>query len=327
MSVPAPADGTPLWLAFGTEPLYAVLHSPPDGQLRDLAVLLLPPFGWDQLRSYRPRRQWAIALANAGFTVARIDLPGTEESVGSPIAPGRARSWKEAVASAAEWLKETSGARRVAAIGIGLGGLLALEAVSDDAPIDDLILWAVPARGRTSLRELQAYAALVSSSFGEAERSGPAPDGALELAGYPISEETAQWLGALDVTKLPLPHAERRRVLMIERDARGVDNRLRAHLEQSGAEVSVLAASDYVSLTTHAQAGEVPRQSIAGSIAWLQDRSGVRGAATRRAGGEDREFDHVRVRRTKAARVDVRDGLPRLPAGRDPLRARRRCEL
>ena len=48
------------------------------------------------------------------------------------------------------WLRAASRSSRVAVIGIGLGGLLAIEATRSGAPIDDLVLWAVPAGGRAT---------------------------------------------------------------------------------------------------------------------------------------------------------------------------------
>src|SRR5208283_2823736 len=92
----------------------------------------------------------------------RISFPGTGDSVGSPRDPARVPSWTRAVASAARWLCARTG-RSITAIGIGLGGLMCLEALAGDAPIDGLVLWAVPSSGAAILRELRALASLKDS--------------------------------------------------------------------------------------------------------------------------------------------------------------------
>ena len=94
-----------------------------------------------------------MALAEHGFVTLRIDLPGTGDSVGETEAPARADSWIRAIEAAAAWLRGRRGAERVAAIGIGLGGLLPVQAAAGGSRIDELVLWGVPSRGREAVLE------------------------------------------------------------------------------------------------------------------------------------------------------------------------------
>ncbi|HEX3979042.1 MAG TPA: hypothetical protein VHW96_22420 [Solirubrobacteraceae bacterium] len=263
------ASGRPVWLTGAADPVFAFLHEPDDTPPPDVAVLLCPPFGWEEMCSHRARRAWAGALAAAGFPCARMDMPSGGESAGMPHDPDRVASWKEAVASAAGWLREEFAVSRVAVIGIGVGGLIATAAVADHAPIDDLILWGVPARGRTLLRELRAYAAVVSARYPDDRKDEPDVDG-LEVTGFAMSDQTLSDLEALDLTKLELPGADGRRVLLIERDQLGVDRRLREHLEQSGVALEVLPAADFGHLMAHPQEARAPRATIAATITWLR---------------------------------------------------------
>jgi pimeloyl-ACP methyl ester carboxylesterase len=265
----------PLWLSLRPDPVFAVPDLPAAGNRRDTAVLICPPFGWEEMCSHRARRAWATALAQAGFPTARIDLPGEGESGGGPQDPERLDAWTNAVGEAAGWLRETAGARRVAAIGIGLSGMLACRAVAREAPIDDLILWAVPARGRAMLRELRAYAGIVATRYPD-DAQTPLPDGGLEITGFLLSDETARDLGELDLTVLPVPDAPQRRVLMLGRDELGVDRRLRAHFEQAGAEVAVVDVHDYEALMAHPQEARTPHKTIDATISWLR-QAGDRG--------------------------------------------------
>lgn len=271
-ATPSPArrvDGEPLWLLFEPDPVYAVLHMPEmGGSATPVAVLMLPTFGWDNDYSYRSRRNWASALARAGYPTLRIDLPGSDDSVGSPLTPGRFRTWQEAVAGSAQWLRESCGAKRVVAVGIGLGGLLAYQAAAASAPIDDLILWGVSARGHSYLRGLRTFAEVVAGSLGES-RDKERTDGALGIGGYLMSAETAVALSELALDELVLPNASERRVLLLGRDAHGVDPKLQAHLIDQGVKLAPQEAADYKSLMAVAEFDLSPAETIARSIEWL----------------------------------------------------------
>ncbi len=52
----------------------------------------------------------------------------------------REAAWTSAILEATRWLREMADVRRVVAIGIELGGLLAYHAISLGAEIDDLVL-------------------------------------------------------------------------------------------------------------------------------------------------------------------------------------------
>jgi pimeloyl-ACP methyl ester carboxylesterase len=248
----------------------ALLDRPTDGSRHATAMMIVPPFGWEEMCSYRGRRTWAQRLAHAGYPTARIDLPGTGDSAGSPREPGRFESWCAAVGTTAAWLRDGVGAERVVAIGIGLGGALICRAVSDGAAIDDLVLWSVPARGRPLLREMRAYAAMIASRYPEDEQNGPgAPDDAIMLVGYLMSADTSAAIGKIDLTALSIPDAEERRVLLLGRDRAAPDQKLREHFESSGASVTVAEGTGHDMLMAHPQETRPPLKVIETTLGWL----------------------------------------------------------
>jgi dienelactone hydrolase len=174
------------------------------------------------------------------------------------------------VAGAAQWLREQPGCARVVAVGVGLGGLLAYETAATGAPIDDLILWAVPARGRSYMRELRVYADIVSGSLGDigdAHRT----DGVLGIGGHPMSAETAAAIDDIRLDELELPNARERRVMLIGRDDHGVDRRLQDHLTEQGVKLTLQTASDYSALMEVAEFDLAPTETISRSIQWLAE--------------------------------------------------------
>jgi alpha-beta hydrolase superfamily lysophospholipase len=225
--------------------------------------------------SYRSRREWACSLADSGFAVLRIDLPGTGDSSCGPHDPERLRAWTNGVVAAAHWLSSETGARRTVAIGIGLGGVLAYSALAAGAPIDDLVLWGVSAKGRGHLRELRAF------SYMESPRAAPETettkavedpgDGSLAVAGYVLSGETQRELQGLDLAELDCPRLQSAHVLLLERDGRAVDARLRSSIEHAGAELTVAAGDGYAAMMMAELPHAVSAYAVFDTVAsWLR---------------------------------------------------------
>ncbi|HEY4280654.1 MAG TPA: alpha/beta fold hydrolase [Conexibacter sp.] len=246
---------------------FVAYHPAGDGE--HAAVLICPPFGNDDLCTYRIRREWAQELANSGHPVARLDLPGTGNAPGGPDDEGLLDAWTVAVGNVAEWLRETSGRTRVVALGIGLGGMLATRAAGAGAAIDDLALWAVPTRGRRLVRELRALASLEASSETAAGRDDVPSDGALASAGFVLSGETQRAIETIDLAAVVLPHADGRRVLLLERDGIAVEKRLRDALTGQGAAVETAPGPGYGAFVAPPQDAQRPAEVVARVTSWL----------------------------------------------------------
>lgn len=259
-----------LYLATAPDAVFVHVHEL-DGPASGPAVLIVPPFGWDDIASHRPRREWADALAAAGHPAMRIDLPGGADSGGGPGDPDRVAAWTSAVAEAAAWLRASYGERRVVALGLGLGGLVAWTAAATGAAIDDLVLWGVPARGSTLVRELRAFASLKHDEWGDGD---PPPgvamlDDGFDVAGYVVSNETIDALSALDLTDLPLADPSARRVLLIGRDTLPADPRLREYAEACGMAVVDAAGAGWGAMVSGPQEAVLPSAVVALVAEWL----------------------------------------------------------
>jgi len=279
-------------------PFFAVLHSGA-APAKQTAVLLCPPFGWEDMCSYRSRREWAEHLARAGHTTLRIDLPGSGDSAGSPTDPGQLDAWTQAVDAAAWWLRRAAGARRVAVIGLGLGGMVSCRAALGGAPIDELILWSVPARGRRLLRELRTFSALEVANMPDpmpdpdlapdanANEPGPsvdsADDGTLVANGYLLSAETVLALERLDLQEMEPVELQTRRALLLGRDGLKVDKALPAVLEQAGVAVTVTDGPGYGAMTVEPQDARAPSEVFELVSSWLEEGEAGESGADRPA--------------------------------------------
>lgn len=268
-----------MYVPSGAHHLYAVLHDPAHEEQQDTAVIICPPFGSDEISSYRPRREWARRLAEAGYPTLRLSLPATGDSTGSARDPDLVEAWTAAIDSAARWLSSCTGAARVAVVGIELGGLLAYRAVSSGAPIDELILWGTPRCGRALVKRLCALSKLESAGFFEGLEAPPhSPDGDLEVAGFLLSPQTISELQSLDLTALALAHGSPKRALMLHCDSTAADQGVIGALERAGAAVTVAHGPGYGAMTVHPQRGVAPIEVIERMIAWLGDTAARRSA-------------------------------------------------
>ncbi len=260
----------PLYLEVGNERLFGVMHDADPLRDSGISVLFCPPFGWDEICAHRAFLHWAETLAAAGHRSLRIDLPGAGESSGSPRDPGRLDVWRDGVAGAGAWLAATERCRRVVALGVGLGGMLACLAWADGAPIDDLVLWGVPARGRSLVRELRVFSRIADAEIKLPDGAAPpaTTDGSLEVAGFVLTAETLASLEGLDLTAHSPEAAADRSVLLLDRDGLPADRDLHEHLSKS-AGVKHAPGDGYASMMVHPELTEMPATTFGTSLEWL----------------------------------------------------------
>jgi alpha-beta hydrolase superfamily lysophospholipase len=270
------AERTPrfVYLDAGFAPMFAAFH-PGAGPRRRRALLLCPPFGWEDMCSYRSRRDWAEHLARAGFPTLRFDLPGSGDSAGDPTDAGQLDTWSGATATAARWLKDTSGAAEIVAVGIGLGGMIACRTAFERTQIDELVLWHVPMQGKALVRELRAFSALEVAYIPDDGEAGGEPEpleaGALAANGYLMSAETVSELQRLDLGELSLRSPPPRRALLLGRDGLKVDQRLRDALARAGTAVAVADGAGFGAMTVEPQEARAPIAVFELVDSWLHE--------------------------------------------------------
>lgn len=271
----APPPARPLYLDVADDAVYGTFHAPAEGAASGVAVLICPAWGWDEVTTYRSRREWAERLALGGHPTLRIDLQGAGDSAGTPRDADLVEAWTAAIASSATWLAAVPGVTRVAAICLGLSGLIAGQAIVNGAPIDDIALWAAPIRGRAFLREQRAFAALQSSRLGLADdvASSVGPEGGLEVGGFVMASETMTAIERLDLQAIALGRL--RRALLLGRDGLPVDADLQRDLRGSGVEVEVANGDGWGAMCLDLERYQPPVAVFDRVATWLAEATGL----------------------------------------------------
>ena len=153
-------------------------------------MLIVPPFGWEDVCSYRPLRFMGRTLAAGGFPVLRFDLPGTGDSSGGALDSGLFEAWIQSIDDAAAELRASTGVEDVAVVGIRLGAMLAVIAAGRGFNLQDLVLWGPSATGRGMLRELRAFGNMERLEYSNGDTAPPQPIPGLEIGGFLLTPKT-----------------------------------------------------------------------------------------------------------------------------------------
>ena len=257
------------WLPTRAGAVFAGLHLPA-GSSRATAVVLVPPFGWEGMSAARNLRAWTRELANAGYPAVRFHPPGSGDSSGTSAAQDL-DALVTALADVIEHTRSASGAERIAVLGLGLGGLVALQALHEGVLIDDLLLWSVSSKGRLLLRELRAFASLAIEPGEAAGAARPedltTDDGSMWVHGYPLGSRLQEQLTALDATTLQLSGLSR--ALVLGRGTLPPDKRLIGALQAAGVDVTSGKGPGYDELTVEPRLSRSAEVVEADVLAWL----------------------------------------------------------
>lgn len=223
-----------------------------------VGVVLMPTFGNDDLCSYRIRYEWARKYVERGMRVVRFDLPGAGNSSDVPDEADLVEAWTEATACVLAWLRGQPGCGRLAAIGLGLGGVLACQAAAFGAVIDDLVLWATPARGRTAVREIRAFAAVQAVTQSDHPRAARS----LVAGGFLLGAGAIAALEAIDLAEAGTRFPAVGRALLLGRDGAHIDEGLCSALESAGVPVTRAVGQGYGAMVIEPQRAQVPIETV-----------------------------------------------------------------
>ena len=249
--------------ARGSEgPIFGWYHSTPAALQSDCVAVICGPLGHEYTRSHRTMRHLADRLAERGIPALRFDYHGTGDSPGGELDPDRVAYWQASIRAAIRQARAVSGRQRVCLIGVRLGGLLA-GLVAQQTPVDLLVLWNVPAKGRAYVRELQAIAMA-------SQRDPQASERGLESAGFTMAPATLDALRKIDLTQGGT--SVKRRVLVVGRDDIAPDAALAEHFKAQGIACDTVRAPGWLGMMADHQFTVVPDDALETISDWLASR-------------------------------------------------------
>ena len=197
-------------------PLFGVYHPPAGAPARPVGVVLCHPGPQEYRQAHWIFRRLAGMLAAGGLHVLRFDYFATGDSAGDSHEGTLAR-WVADVGTAARELRDLSGVRRIALVGMRLGAAIAARASAGGLAVRDLVLWDPVVSGAAYLAQLESVqrAALRERRWPQAAEVGPD-----ELLGYPLRPALAAEIAAVDLLCEPAGAAERALLVCAGEDPR-----------------------------------------------------------------------------------------------------------
>ncbi len=245
-------------------PLFG-FHHLPAAPVKDRAVLLCPPLGYESLVTYRTYRHLAEQLARQGFHVLRFDYFGTGNSSGLAR---DAHDLTGDVHAALDHLKQLSGIAQLCVLGVRAGALLAAAAATQRTDVTALMLLAAPASGRMLVRELKAFQTMTAVQEPGEDHGSNDPD-RLHLVGFELSAAVQAEL--IQINLLKTSFANLKHVLILGRDDLADDGKLLHHCTEAGCQVRQVAVKGYAEMMTTTEASVLPVRLMEHVAAWLNE--------------------------------------------------------
>ena len=255
----------PVYFGRSDRPLFGWIHRSYGTDEAPVGVVICNPFGYEAVCAHRSLRHFADMAAAAGLPTIRFDYDGVGDSAGSEFDPGRVDAWIASVSEAIAALGRGTGARRFIVLGVRLGAALAAIAAVGRSDIAGIVAIAPVVSGRTFLREAMA---LQGTHAGDADgRGAVVDDGVREILGTPITQETWDAIGRVDLAGLPaLPASE---VLVLDRASLGKAAPWVQRLRDAGAHVEDHRVTGYEEMVLDSHEAQLPDEMLRITAEWF----------------------------------------------------------
>ncbi|MEZ4297437.1 MAG: hypothetical protein R3B70_20915 [Polyangiaceae bacterium] len=254
----------PLYFGPKERPLFGQFHSA-EARPRGPGVLIVNPFGHEELHAHRAERHLAERLAAAGFATLRFDLDATGNSAGDDRDGDRLTAWKASIATAAEELRARTGSGSIVLAGLRAGALLALS-VAAEVEAERLVLWMPVQSGRMHARELLRLHRIL---FPRSKAEGAPPEDE-EALGFVLRKDTVAALGKLDLAAITDRPAEG--CFVVGGNENPTEEKLLDRLRELGSEVDYVHLPGHPFLVTDPHKSVVPSEMIAAIVDHLSSK-------------------------------------------------------
>lgn len=196
----------PLYFGEAGERMFGMLARAGEAGARDLGVVFCHPYGEEKQFSYRIFVRFAHELQKRGVSSLRFDCRGYGDSDGL-IEEATVESQVTDTLAAIDVAQAQLGVRRVALLGLRLGGLVAALAAEQTAAAAGLVLWSPITDGKSYVRELIRKKLFGLISAGESKKSEEEirreleDSGRTEIQGNYFTREMSEQLAAVKLAE------------------------------------------------------------------------------------------------------------------------------
>lgn len=198
------------WFGPQDRPRFGWLYRPDKPAPNGVGVVIVPPFGREDICAHRTLRHLAEAAARAGFLALRFDLDGSGDSAGDDADPDRIGAWIRSIGDGCD-LVCSRGASQLMVVGVRLGATLAIQAAQARSDVSALVAFNAVVSGKAYLRELRA----LQMAMDLVPLPGPSDEGGQETNGFLLNAEACERLKGFDLAATAAPAS---RLWWLERD-------------------------------------------------------------------------------------------------------------
>jgi pimeloyl-ACP methyl ester carboxylesterase len=238
------------------------LHAPLGDEAASTAVVICSGLRHDAMTGYRPFRLLADALAESGYPTLRFDYPGTGDSGDIGEAEHWAE-WQKSIHTAADWLREHSGASRIVLVGLRIGATLAAVVAEQRIDVAGLVLIAPVLRGRTYIRELITEAAMGGHG------TAPSAENGIAVHELCFSAETVRLIQQVELRKVEL--ARGCRVAVYSQSPSPVLSECVGSWVRRGADVACADFAGLEPMLRPAHMSHEPSANVGRVVDWLRE--------------------------------------------------------
>ncbi|HVU82155.1 MAG TPA: hypothetical protein VHD89_09150 [Rhodanobacteraceae bacterium] len=260
------------WFGPGDRPRFGWLYRPDKPAPNNVGVVIVPPFGREDICAHRTLRHLAEDSARAGFVSLRFDLDGTGDSAGDDADPDRIAAWLASIHDACD-LARMAGSTGVVLVGVRLGATLACLAAEHRTDIAALVAFNAVVSGKAYLRELRAFQAAMNLQPPPA----PGDSGGQESSGFLLTDPTCAALKAIDLAAedvLPAPV-----IWVLERDDLPERKDWPERLKKLGGIVDVQRVPGYADMLNDPHANRIAQTFIDACVACARSLPGFSASA------------------------------------------------
>lgn len=233
-------------------------------------IVMCSAIGYEELGTHRSWYELSTKFADSNFPTLRFDYHGVNDSLGSEDDADRVKMWISSVIEAVDFLRTTTGVKKITLVGLRLGATLASIAATCLRDIDHLVLLAPVVTGRGYIRELKLVADVWWNVFLPGVKKLDS-DQYLDVIGTRWFKSTLDDLNAIDLRKTTIQPAKQ--VLILDAGRRSDVSKFVEKLKSLEVQVQTEVFINYNEFMMDSVLSQTPHLAFLTVLEWVKTRT------------------------------------------------------